>query len=112
RAALAAMKAGAHLINVCRGSVVDEDAVADALAAGGLAGYAADVFEFEDWARPDRPERIPHQLIADRGRTLFTPHLGSAVASVRLAIEMEAAANVLQALDGGIPGGAVNRPVK
>ena len=56
--ALATMKDGAYLINACRGSVVDEEAVADALASGKLAGYAADVFEMEEWARADRPRAI------------------------------------------------------
>lgn len=108
-AALAKLKDGAFLINVCRGSVVDEEAVADVLATGRLAGYAADVFEMEDWARADRPSGIPHRLLADTGRTLFTPHLGSAVDEVRLAIEMEAASNLLEGLAGRTPRGAVNR---
>ncbi|MFH1870255.1 MAG: phosphonate dehydrogenase [Pseudomonadota bacterium] len=109
--AIAAMKHGAFLVNACRGSVVDEDAVADALAAGKLAGYAADVFELEEWARPDRPRNISRRLLADSERTLFTPHIGSAVDSVRLAIEMEATTNILQVLAGQKPQGAVNRPV-
>lgn len=109
--ALAAMKHGAFLVNACRGSVVDEEAVADALATGKLAGYAADVFELEEWARPDRPKNISPRLLADSERTLFTPHIGSAVDSVRLAIEMEAATNILQALAGEDPQGAVNHPV-
>ena len=109
--ALAAMKDGATLINACRGSVVDEAAVADALASGKLAGYAADVFEMEEWARAERPRAIAPRLLADTARTLFTPHIGSAVASVRLAIEMEAAANILQVLAGEVPRGAINRPL-
>jgi len=109
--AIATMKPGAFLVNACRGSVVDEEAVADALAAGKLAGYAADVFELEEWARPDRPTNISGRLLADSERTLFTPHIGSAVDSVRLAIEMEATTNILQALAGQEPQGAVNRPV-
>ncbi len=109
--AIAAMKHGAFLVNACRGSVVDEEAVADALAAGKLAGYAADVFELEEWARPDRPTQISPRLLADKERTLFTPHIGSAVASVRLAIEMEAATNILQVLADQEPQGAVNRPL-
>lgn len=109
--ALAAMKHGAFLVNACRGSVVDEEAVADALAAGKLAGYAADVFELEEWARPDRPKIVSKRLLADSERTLFTPHIGSAVDSVRLAIEMEATTNILQVLAGQEPQGAVNRPV-
>jgi phosphonate dehydrogenase len=48
REALKRMKTGALLINIGRGSVVDEGAVADALTAGALGGYAADVYEMED----------------------------------------------------------------
>ena len=110
RGALARMKTGAYLINTCRGSVVDEQAVVEALASGRLAGYAADVFEMEEWARPGRPHAIPQALLDDSERTLFTPHIGSAVDSVRLEIELEAARNILQALRGEIPQGAINRP--
>lgn len=111
-AELAKMKRGAYLINTGRGSVVDENAVADAMGSGHLAGYAADVFELEEWTRPDRPTCIPRALLDDTPRTLFTPHLGSAVDDVRLAIEMEAARNILQALAGEVPQGAINRPVR
>lgn len=79
----------ALIVNVARGSLVDEAAVAEALEAGRLGGYAADVFAMEDWALPDRPRAIPARLLA-HPRTLFTPHLGSAVASVRERIEAEA----------------------
>ncbi|MDP2786408.1 MAG: phosphonate dehydrogenase [Sulfurimicrobium sp.] len=108
--ALARMKTGAYLINTCRGSVVDEQAVVEALASGRLAGYAADVFEMEEWARPHRPHAIPQALLDDSERTLFTPHIGSAVDAVRIEIELEAARNILQALRGEIPQGAINRP--
>ena len=65
------MKPGAILVNPGRGSVVEE-AVATALSDSQLAGYAADVFEFEDWARPDRPRSIPKRLLDQTERTLFT----------------------------------------
>jgi phosphonate dehydrogenase len=107
---LAAMKQGALLVNVGRGSVVDEEAVGRSLAAGHLGGYAADVFAFEDWARPDRPREVPAALL-DSPRTLFTAHMGSAVDSVRRDIALAAARSVLQALAGEAPDGAVNRPV-
>jgi phosphonate dehydrogenase len=55
RETLTGMKPGAFLINPCRGSVVDEGSVLQALQSGQLGGYAADVFEMEDWAREDRP---------------------------------------------------------
>lgn len=105
------MKPGAFLINTCRGSVVDEQAVIKALADGRLAAYAADVFEMEEWARPDRPRSIPQALLLDTERTLFTPHLGSAVNEVRLQIAMEAARNIVQVLSGERPQGAINTPV-
>lgn len=106
--ALARMKPGSYLINVGRGSVVDEKAIADALDSGHLAGYAADVFEMEDWAREDRPRSVEPRLLKPGARTLFTPHLGSAVAEVRLRIELAAAGNILQALRGERPSDAVN----
>ena len=109
---LSRMKPGAFLINVSRGSVVDEEAVADALASNRLAGYAADTFEMEDWARSDRPRSLSPRLLVQVDRTVFTPHLGSAVADVRLQIERAAALNILQALRGEQPEGAVNAPAK
>ncbi len=111
RDALARMKRGSYLINVSRGSVVDEEAVADAIESGHLAGYAADTFEMEDWARPNRPRQINPRLLRLIDRTLFTPHLGSAVTSARLQIELAAANNILQALAGERPSGAINNPM-
>lgn len=96
---LARARVGQVLVNVGRGSVVDEAAVAQALQAGRLGAYAADVFEMEDWNRPDRPRQI-HPALLQHPATLFTPHLGSAVQRVRLAIEMRAADNLLAQLRG------------
>ncbi|MDW8469517.1 MAG: NAD(P)-dependent oxidoreductase [Burkholderiales bacterium] len=104
------LKPGALLVNCARGSVVDEAAVARALEAGRLGGYAADVFAFEDWARPDRPAYVHPTLLALPERTLFTAHLGSAVARARREIERYAALAIVEALDGARPRGAVNVP--
>ena len=83
------------------------------VAASGIVGqsgrvYAADVYEMEEWTRQDRPQSIPAALLDPTLPTLFTPHLGSAVKSVRMKIEREAATNILQALEGFRPQGAVN----
>lgn len=106
---LARAPAGQYVINVGRGSVVDEEAVATALHGGRLGGYAADVFACEDWGLPDRSERIPPALL-EAPHTLFTPHLGSAVHHVRLAIEHRAADNIVAVLTGRVPADAINRP--
>lgn len=110
RERLLRMKQGAFLVNPCRGSVVDEQAVLQSLKSGHLEGYAADVFEMEDWAREDRPKQIDPALLA-HPNTLFTAHTGSAVRSVRLAIEQRAADNILQALKGERPRDAINAPM-
>lgn len=109
--AVSRMRIGSFLVNPARGSVVDEAAVAAALESGHLAGYAADVFEMEDWARGDRPNSIAPGLIDAPSATVLTPHIGSAATPVRRAIEREAAINILAALRGERPPGAVNEPV-
>ena len=108
---LADLPPDAILINVCRGSVVDEEAIADAIDAGQLAGYAADVFELEDWALPDRPRSIPARLLENEEQTFFTPHLGSAVDEVRIAITLEAATQLKAFFAGEQPTRALNPEV-
>lgn len=105
------MKPGALLVNPCRGSIVDEVAVLGALERGSLGGYAADVFEMEDWARPDRPDDIPPGLLAHPS-TLFSAHIGSAVTAVREAIELRAADNIVAVLRGQVPPDAANAPLR
>jgi phosphonate dehydrogenase len=107
-ATLDRMKRGSFLINIGRGSTVDEKAIARALGSGQLAGYAADVFEMEDWALPTRPKSVHRALRAQTAKTLFTPHLGSAVGETRLEIEMRAARNIVEALSGRRPPDAIN----
>jgi len=103
-------KQGQLMINVGRGSVVNERAVAQALEQDRLAGYAADVFACEDWGLQNRPHEIEPRLLA-HPNTVFTPHLGSAVSTVRLAIEHRAADNIIAVLSGGVPPDAMNRVV-
>jgi phosphonate dehydrogenase len=108
--ALEQMRREARIINVGRGSVVDEEAVSMAIREGRISGYAADVFEFEDWARVSRPRRIPQFLLDQGQKVLFTPHLGSAVTSVRQNIELAAVDNIKAVFDGRRPPDAVNEP--
>ncbi|MBL27990.1 MAG: hydroxyacid dehydrogenase [Rhodospirillaceae bacterium] len=110
RRLLATLRPGCLLINAARGSLVDEEAVADFLEEGRLGGYAADVFAFEDMSRADRPRTVPDRLRAMPDRTVLTPHLGSAVADARRAIVTEAALNIVDCLEGRRPRCAINDP--
>jgi len=87
------------LVNVARGSVVDEQAVITALASGKLAGAALDVFEKEP--------QVPEALI-DSDRTLLTPHVGSATVETRKAMADLVLANV----DAVLAGNSATTPVK
>jgi phosphonate dehydrogenase len=56
----------------------------------------------EDWASDDRPQEIPQTLLT-HPRTVFTPHLGSAVNRVRRNIAFTAARQIEQVLSGAAP---------
>ncbi|OPG15882.1 2-hydroxyacid dehydrogenase [Ferroacidibacillus organovorans] len=72
RARFAAMKDDAIFINVSRGALVDQEALADALRSRKLYGASTDVFDPE----PPRPDNPLFQLPPDvRARLLLTPHL-------------------------------------
>jgi glyoxylate reductase len=94
RAALFAMKPGALLLNTARGPLVDEDALADALAAGHLGGAGLDVYEHEPTVHP---------RLLDRADVVLLPHLGSATHETREAMVRLAFQNVAAALRGETP---------
>jgi phosphonate dehydrogenase len=107
---LALMQRTAFLVNVARGSIVDEAAVADALERGAIAGYAADVFELEDRQYADRRTTIDARLLHAE-HTLFTPHIGTATAEDRARLAVVQAQSVLDVIEGRRPATAVNDPL-
>lgn len=107
---IAAMPRGSILVNVGRGSTVDESAVAQALADNHLAAYAADVFATEDECSSGVPGI--HTGLLAHPRSVYTPHLGTACPETRGEIEAAAARSILQALEGKRPEGAINEPAK
>ena len=88
---LALMKPSAILINTARGSVVDEAALAAALAGRRIGGAGLDVYEAEPRIEP---------TLFDLQNVVLLPHLGSATSRTRTAMGMRVAAN-LEAFFGG-----------
>ena len=82
---LAALGPQGYLINVARGSVVDEAALIDALQKGGIAGAGLDVFDIE----PHPPEAL-----WALENVVLTPHIASATWQTRQAMADLAAANL------------------
>ncbi|MPM50787.1 Phosphonate dehydrogenase [bioreactor metagenome] len=101
------LKKGSYLINVARGSLVDEQAVAVAIKDGILKGYAADVFEFEDRMFVNRPDYINDGLLTDIEKTVFTPHLGTGTIEARQILAVSTAKQLLAALRGEEPSGRI-----
>jgi len=102
RAQLEAVKPGSFVLNVARGGIVDEQALADGLASGQIAGAAVDVYSAEPMAA-DNPLRTAPNLV-------LTPHLGASTAEAQDRVGLEMAEQVLMALAGVTPPYAVNAP--
>jgi glyoxylate reductase len=91
---LEAMKETAVLVNAARGPIVDERALAEALAAGRIAAAGLDVYERE-------PRVEPRLLELDN--VVLAPHLGSATVETRTAMAELAARNAISVLRGQGP---------
>ena len=105
-AELAAMKAGAKLINASRGTVVDIDALAAALNAGHLSGAAIDVF-------PAEPKGNDDEFLSPlRGldNVILTPHIGGSTVEAQANIGAEVAAKLIRYSNNGSTLSAVNFP--
>lgn len=88
------MKPSAYLVNTSRGPIIDEKALAVALAKGVIRGAAIDVFEFE-------PEIVPELKTLDN--VILTPHIASATEETRNKMAEMAAGNIIEALEGRTP---------
>ncbi len=101
-ARLAKLKKGARIVNCARGGLIDEKALADALASGHVAGAAIDVFE-EEPPSPENPLRQAPNVV-------FTPHLGASTAEAQESVGIEIAHAIRAALLDGTINNAVNAP--
>jgi len=82
------IKKGCILVNVSRGSAVDESALYEALKSGWLGGAALDVFSAEPYSGPLR----------ELDNVILTPHIGSYAKEARVEMEMQAVKNLLSGL--------------
>lgn len=99
---LSLMKKTACLINTSRGSVIDENALSEALRSGIIAGAALDVMKQEP------PDHNNHLLKS--GKTIITPHVAYYSEQSLKRLRTTAVANVLQVLEGRQPVNMINFP--
>ena len=92
RAVLEALGPEGYLINIARGTVVDQDALVELLVGGGLAGAGLDVFAEEP--------HVPAELF-DLDNVVLLPHVGSATARTRRAMALLAIRNLDSYLNTG-----------
>ena len=88
------MKSSAYFINVARGPIVDESALADALHRKIIAGAGLDVYENEPSVHPE---------LIKLDNVVLLPHLGSATVETRTKMAIIAAENLIAALEGKKP---------
>lgn len=105
-AELARMKPGACLLNASRGTVVDVEALAEAVKRGHIGGAAVDVYPQEPEGNSDgftSPLRgLPNMIL--------TPHIGGSTEEAQEAIGREVSAALIKYVNGGATTGAVNFP--
>ncbi|HEV2471036.1 MAG TPA: phosphoglycerate dehydrogenase [Chthonomonadales bacterium] len=96
------MKPGIRIVNVARGGIVDEAALAEAVKSGRVAGAAFDVYSTEP-PKPDNP-------LFQSPENVLTPHLGASTAEALINVGIDVADQIADVLQGLPPRSAVNMP--
>lgn len=94
---------GKYLVNIGRGSLVDEKALIKALKGGRLRGFATDVYEREPLQESE--------LFEMEWETVLTPHHAGLATEAMEDMGIQAVRNLLMLLRGEIPEGLINRDV-
>jgi D-3-phosphoglycerate dehydrogenase len=98
---VAKMKPGARLINCARGGLVDEEAVAEAVRSGHLAGAAFDVFAVEP---------AKENVLFGLENVVVTPHLGASTNEAQENVALQVAEQMADYLNNGAISNAINAP--
>lgn len=93
--AFAMMKEGAYFINTARGALVDADALCRAVKSGHLSGAATDVYEKEPLKKDDR--------LLKTDNIICTPHTGAETYDAYVAVSLNTAQGVIDAIEGREP---------
>jgi D-3-phosphoglycerate dehydrogenase len=101
-AEIAQMKTGVVVLNIARGGIYDEQALADALNSGKIAGAAVDVYVEE-------PPGKDHPLLNAKN-IILSPHIGANTIEAQDRVAVTTAEMVIEALRGSIFVSAVNLP--
>lgn len=99
---IAKMKDGVIVLNIARGGIYDEAALADALNRGKIAGAAIDVYEEE-------PPGKDHPLVSAKN-VILSPHIGANTIEAQDRVAVQTSEMVIEALRGSIFVSAVNLP--
>ena len=89
------MKQGVFLVNMARGAVTDEEAVANAIKSGKLSGFASDVYSTEPFGREH-----PFYAVKDMPNVCLTPHMAWGAFEARERLRDEVMTNIESYLDG------------
>jgi D-3-phosphoglycerate dehydrogenase len=95
------MKPGCRIVNCARGGIINEAALAKAIAEGKIAGAAVDVFTKEP------PTGNP---LLEQEKVITTPHLGASTAEAQVNVALAVADQILTIAKGGLPTNAINMP--
>jgi len=101
RAALAQVRPGVRIVNAARGELVDEEALAEAVRTGRVAGAALDVFSSEPYTGE----------LLELDAVVVTPHLAASTDEAQDRAGVIVAQQVVAALEGGLVTNAINIPV-
>ncbi len=96
------MKKGVRIVNCARGGLIDEKALAQAIAGGNVAGAALDVFESEPPPKDLKLLGLPQVVV--------TPHQGASTEEAQIAVAVDVAQSIIDCLNGKGSKNAVNIP--